>query len=89
MDDFLAAVGVQAMRYAIRSGIALTSSYAIGQCTRLLKAVDDKSLHSELRLLQNHLDSKIKVCKPHLLDFRTSLRLYSHANPAAGHLSCD
>ncbi|KAM0265657.1 hypothetical protein ACHAQJ_000091 [Trichoderma viride] len=61
MDDFLAAVGVQAMRYAIRSGIALTSSYAISQCSRLLKAVDDKNLHSELRLLQKHLDSKIKI----------------------------
>lgn len=61
MDDFLAAVGVQAMRYAIRSGIAFTSSYAIGQCSRLLKAVDDKSLHSELRALQKQLDSKIKV----------------------------
>ncbi|KAL7938710.1 RanGTP-binding domain-containing protein [Trichoderma chlorosporum] len=64
MDDFLAAVGVQAMRYAIRSGIALTSSYAISQCSRLLKAVDDKSLHSELRTLQKHLDSKIKVISP-------------------------
>ncbi|EHK23672.1 uncharacterized protein TRIVIDRAFT_148896 [Trichoderma virens Gv29-8] len=64
MDDFLAAVGVQAMRYAIRSGIALTSSYAIGQCSRLLKAVDDKHLHSELRTLQKHLDSKIKVISP-------------------------
>ncbi|KAJ4861834.1 ranGTP-binding protein domain-containing protein [Trichoderma breve] len=64
MDEFLAAVGVQAMRYAIRSGIALTSSYAINQCSRLLKAVDDKNLHSELRILQKHLDSKIKVISP-------------------------
>ncbi|PNP60384.1 hypothetical protein THARTR1_00408 [Trichoderma harzianum] len=52
------------MRYAIRSGIALTSSYAINQCSRLLKTVDDKSLHSELRILQKHLDSKIKVISP-------------------------
>ncbi|QYS95945.1 hypothetical protein H0G86_003211 [Trichoderma simmonsii] len=64
MDEFLAAVGVQAMRYAIRSGIALTSSYAINQCSRLLKTVDDKSLHSELRILQKHLDNKIKVISP-------------------------
>ncbi|KAL6804041.1 RanGTP-binding domain-containing protein [Trichoderma sp. SZMC 28012] len=64
MDEFLAAVGVQAMRYAIRSGIALTSSYAINQCSRLLKAVDDKNLHSELRILQKHLDNKIKVISP-------------------------
>ncbi|KAL6875213.1 Ran-binding domain-containing protein [Trichoderma novae-zelandiae] len=73
MDDFLAAVGVQAMRYAIRSGIALTSSYAIGQCSRLLKAVDDKSLHSELRTLQKRLDSKIKVISPaiDLVEFKS------------------
>ncbi|PTB77740.1 Ran-binding-domain-containing protein [Trichoderma longibrachiatum ATCC 18648] len=73
MDDFLAAVGVQAMRYAIRSGIAFTSSYAIGQCSRLLKAVDDKSLHSELRALQKQLDSKIKVISPaiDLVEFKS------------------
>ncbi|KAL7962269.1 RanGTP-binding domain-containing protein [Trichoderma compactum] len=64
MDEFLAAVGIQAMRYAIRSGIALTSSYAISQCSRLLKVVDDKGLHSELRILQKHLDGKIKVISP-------------------------
>lgn len=63
MDDFLAAVGAQAMRYAIRSGIALTSSYAINQCSRLLKAVDDKNLQSELRVLQRQLDGKIKVLR--------------------------
>ncbi|KAL7787919.1 RanGTP-binding domain-containing protein [Trichoderma ceciliae] len=73
MDDFLAAVGVQAMRYAIRSGIALTSSYAISQCSRLLKAVDDKNLHSELRLLQKRLDCKIKVISPaiDLVEFKS------------------
>ncbi|TFB06666.1 Ran-specific GTPase-activating protein 30 [Trichoderma ghanense] len=73
MDDFLAAVGVQAMRYAIRSGIALTSSYAIGQCSRLLKAVDDKGLYSELRTLQKLLDGKIKVISPaiDLVEFKS------------------
>ncbi|GKT99893.1 hypothetical protein FLAG1_01845 [Fusarium langsethiae] len=60
MDEFLATVGVQAMRYAIRSGIALTSSYAIGQCSRLLKSVEDKAVHAELKSLQNQLDNKIK-----------------------------
>ncbi|KAL7951626.1 RanGTP-binding domain-containing protein [Trichoderma barbatum] len=73
MDDFLAAVGLQAMRYAIRSGIALTSSYAIGQCSRLLNAVDDKNLHSELTTLQKHLDRKIKVISPaiDLVEFKS------------------
>lgn len=61
MDEFLSAVGVQAMRYAIRSGIALTSSYAIGQCSRLLKSVEDKAVHAELKCLRNLLDNKIKV----------------------------
>ncbi|EHK44086.1 hypothetical protein TRIATDRAFT_245069 [Trichoderma atroviride IMI 206040] len=73
MDDFLAAVGAQAMRYAIRSGIALTSSYAISQCSRLLKAVDDKNLQSELRVLQRQLDGKIKIISPaiDLIEFKS------------------
>ncbi|KAK1248551.1 hypothetical protein MKX08_006771 [Trichoderma sp. CBMAI-0020] len=73
MDDFLAAVGAQAMRYAIRSGIALTSSYAINQCSRLLKAVDDKNLQSELRVLQRQLDGKIKIISPaiDLIEFKS------------------
>ncbi|KAM0466236.1 hypothetical protein ACHAPV_001193 [Trichoderma viride] len=73
MDDFLAAVGAQAMRYAIRSGIALTSSYAIKQCSRLLKAVDDKNLQSELRVLQRQLDGKIKIISPaiDLIEFKS------------------
>lgn len=61
MDEFLATVGVQAMRYAIRSGIALTSTYALGQCSRLLKSIDDKKLYVEFKALQNLLDSKMKV----------------------------
>lgn len=61
MDDFLATVGVQAMRYTIRSAVGLTSTYALRQCSRLLQSVDDKRLYSELRALQRLLDSKIKV----------------------------
>lgn len=61
MDDFLAVIGAHAMRYAIRSGIALTSRYAIGQCSRLLETVDDQSLYTQLTRLQNQLDCKIKV----------------------------
>lgn len=61
MDEFLAVVGVQAMRYAIRSGIALTSTYALGQCSRILSKVDDKVLFSQLDSLHKLLDSKIKV----------------------------
>jgi len=61
MDALLSRLGVQAMNYAIRSGLALTSTYAISQCSRLLKTVDDKNLRTELKSLQKRLDSKIQV----------------------------
>lgn len=64
MDALLANLGVHALNYAIRSGIALTSTYAIGQCARLLKTVDDRSLHAELKALQTLLNNKIKVGLP-------------------------
>nr|RBQ83313.1 hypothetical protein FVER53263_02292 [Fusarium verticillioides] len=73
MDEFLATVGVQAMRYAIRSGIALTSSYAVGQCSKLLKSVEDKAAHAELKSLRNLLDGKIKIISPaiDLIEFKS------------------
>ena len=61
MDEFLAIVGVQAMRYAVRSGLVLTSTYCVKQCSRLLKSVDDSEHTSELRSLQNRLESETKV----------------------------
>jgi hypothetical protein len=61
MDEFLALIGAQAMRYAIRSGIALTSSYALGQCSRLLKSVNDQEIYSELKAQQQLLEAKIRV----------------------------
>lgn len=64
MDALLSKLGVHAMNYAIRSGIALTSTYAISQCSRLLKTVDDKDVHSQLKTLQKLLDSKIKARNP-------------------------
>ncbi|POR38295.1 Ran-specific GTPase-activating protein 30 [Tolypocladium paradoxum] len=76
MDEFLATVGLQALRYCIRSSIALTSSYALDQCGRLLKSVksvDDKTLYLELRTLQKLLDNKIKVISPaiDLVEFKS------------------
>lgn len=72
MDIFLARLGAQAANYAIRSGIALTSSYAIGQCSRLLKTVDDRSVRRELKDLQDQLNSKIKILSPviDLIEFK-------------------
>ncbi|KAH6894325.1 RanGTP-binding protein-domain-containing protein [Thelonectria olida] len=73
MDEFLAVIGVQAMKYAVRSGIALTSNYALGQCSRLLNTVEDKKLHSQLKALRKLLDNKIKIISPaiDLIEFKS------------------
>lgn len=57
---------------AVRSGLALTSTYAIGQCSRLLKTVDDRATRTELKALQTKLDSKIKILSPviDLIEFK-------------------
>ncbi|KLU81510.1 RanGTP-binding protein [Magnaporthiopsis poae ATCC 64411] len=72
MDALLARLGAQAMNMAIRSGIALTSTYAVQQCSRLLKTVDDKSVRAELRALQQELDERIKIIAPaiDLIEFK-------------------
>jgi len=61
MDALLQTLGVQTVNFAIRSGLALTSRYAVQQCSRLLKSVNDKAVRVELRTLQKILDNKIKV----------------------------
>ncbi|SPN99033.1 related to RanGTP-binding protein [Cephalotrichum gorgonifer] len=73
MDTLLARLGVQAMNYAIRSGIAVTSTYAISQFSRLLKDVDDKKLYAELESLQKLLDIKIRLVSPaiDLIEFKS------------------
>ena len=63
MDALLTRLGVQAVNFAIRSGLAVTSSFAISQCSRLLNSVDDKRLFSELESLQKLLDAKIRVSR--------------------------
>lgn len=63
MDILLSNVTKQAMNYAIRSGIAITSTYAIRQCSRLLKTVDGQ-LKEELSTLQLRLESKIRIISP-------------------------
>ncbi|KAI9376582.1 RanGTP-binding protein-domain-containing protein [Aspergillus egyptiacus] len=64
MDAFLARLTQQAMNYAIRSGIAITASYAIRQSSRLLKNVDKSAERDELLSLQQRLESKIQVISP-------------------------
>ena len=72
MDDFLALLGDQAWKYAMRcamhSGFAATSTYAIKQCTRLLPNIDDQKISSELKSLQRLLHGKIKVFTARFLD---------------------
>jgi len=72
MDALLSRLGVQAMNYAIRSGLALTSTYAISHCSRLMKTVDNKGLLSELKTLRKMLDYKIHIISPaiDLIEFK-------------------
>ncbi|CAN9121458.1 unnamed protein product [Alternaria sp. RS040] len=63
MESLLANVTKQAMSYAIRSGIAITSHYALKQCGRLMKTVEGRE-KQELANLQIRLDSKIKIISP-------------------------
>ncbi len=77
MDALLERVGHQAVNLALRSGIAFTSGFAIQQCTRLLKSVDDKNIQKELVALQKLLNSKIKVCCPLFIRFRLTAFLPS------------
>ncbi|KAL3475586.1 RanGTP-binding protein-domain-containing protein [Aspergillus californicus] len=64
MDALLARLTQQAMNYAIRSGVAITASYAIRQSSRLLQNVDKCTERDELLALQRRLESKIQVISP-------------------------
>ncbi|KAL4919877.1 putative RanGTP-binding protein [Aspergillus aurantiobrunneus] len=64
METFLARLTQQAMNYAIRSGIAITASYAIRQSSRLLQNVDKSVERDELLVYQQRLESKIQVISP-------------------------
>jgi hypothetical protein len=64
MDILLAKVTQQAMNYAIRSGITITSTYAIRQCTRLVKTAPKGDQREELLNLQIRLESKIRIISP-------------------------
>lgn len=61
MDALLASVGGQVWNMAIRSGIAITTSFAVQQGARLLKTVDDQEIHGELQSQQKLLSDKIKA----------------------------
>ncbi|KAF1808011.1 Ran-binding-domain-containing protein [Eremomyces bilateralis CBS 781.70] len=63
MEVFLSKITQQAMNYAIRSGITITSGFAIKQCSRLLKTVEG-STKDEITDLQLRLESKIRILSP-------------------------
>ncbi|KAI1387813.1 Ran-binding-domain-containing protein [Hypoxylon trugodes] len=79
MDAFLSKLSYHATSYAIRSCLALTSTYVIQQGSRLLKDVEDDPLRIELSHLQRRLARKIELISPILesIEFR-----YARGNSA-------
>ncbi|KAK6526040.1 hypothetical protein TWF281_011080 [Arthrobotrys megalospora] len=63
MDDLLAKIASQTVTFAIRSGIGVASSFAIGQCTRYIRTIRG-SERAEIMMLKDRLDVKIKVVSP-------------------------
>ena len=64
MDVLLGKVTQQAMNYAIRSGVGITASFAIRQSARLLQNTPRSNDRDELILLQQRLQSKIRIISP-------------------------
>jgi hypothetical protein len=64
MDILMSKVTQQAMNYAIRSGVAVTASYAIKQSTRLLMHAPKNEDRNELLELQQRLQNKIRIISP-------------------------
>ncbi|KAF2792897.1 Ran-binding-domain-containing protein [Melanomma pulvis-pyrius CBS 109.77] len=63
MEVLLGKVTQQAMNYAIRTGVTITSGYALRQCGRLLKTVEGHE-KEELASLQLRLEGKIRIISP-------------------------
>jgi hypothetical protein len=64
MDILMSKVTQQAMNYAIRSGVAVTASYAIKQSSRLLMHAPRNEDREELVELQQRLQNKIRIISP-------------------------
>ncbi|KXT17175.1 hypothetical protein AC579_333 [Pseudocercospora musae] len=64
MDVLLSRLTQQAVHYAIRSGISITTGYALKECGRLLKQAPKGRDRQELQQLQIRLESKIRVMSP-------------------------
>ncbi|KAF2742781.1 Ran-binding-domain-containing protein [Sporormia fimetaria CBS 119925] len=81
MEFLLAKVTQQAMNYAIKSGMAITCSYAMRNCGRLLKTVDGKE-KEELAGLQLRLEGKIRVSTTGIIPYTASNRMLQIISPA-------
>ncbi|KAK7935527.1 Ran-specific GTPase-activating 30 [Apiospora marii] len=79
MDAFLTKLSHHATSYAIRSCLALSSTFIIQQGSRLLKSVQDDPLKVELAMLHRRLARKIELVSPILesIEFR-----YTRGNAA-------
>ena len=64
MDILLQKVTQSAVQYAIRSGITITTGYALKECGRLLQQAPKSREREELQQLQFRLESKIRVISP-------------------------
>jgi hypothetical protein len=64
MDLLLTKVTQHAMNYAIRSGITITTGYALKQCGRLVKEAPKGKEREELAKLQIRLEGKIRIISP-------------------------
>src|SRR2546421_866902 len=64
MEILMSKVTQQAMNYAIRSGVAVTASYAIRQSSRLLMHAPKNEDRDELVELQQRLQNKIRIISP-------------------------
>ncbi|RPB04111.1 Ran-binding-domain-containing protein [Choiromyces venosus 120613-1] len=63
MEFFLAKVSQQAVSFAIRSGIIVTSQFAIKECGRYISSIKGKD-RQELQALQDRLEQKIRIISP-------------------------
>ncbi|RMZ88207.1 hypothetical protein DV736_g4565, partial [Chaetothyriales sp. CBS 134916] len=64
MDILLSKVTQQAVNYAIRSGVAVTASYAIRQSSKLLAAAPKSKVRDEVDQAQLRLQHKIRIISP-------------------------
>ncbi|KAK1759668.1 RanGTP-binding protein-domain-containing protein [Echria macrotheca] len=73
MDMLLSRIANQAVNLAVKSAVIYASDHAYRQYNRLLKTVNDPSIHAELKALQKTLENKVKILSPaiDLIEFKS------------------